>query len=69
MTRNTRAGPDSIHPSVNLAEIVRIYGIRHWIKQSCKPVKDQLGWAGSQVCPDIAIRLHQARINCAICFC
>ena len=48
---------------------MRIYGIRHWIKQSCKPVKDQLGWAGFQVRSDMAIRLHQAQVNCAICFC
>jgi hypothetical protein len=48
---------------------VRIYGIRHWIEQGCKQVKDELGWADFQVRSDIAIRRHQALINCAFCFC
>ena len=34
---------DSPHPAADLAEIVRIYGIRHWIEQSYKQVKDELG--------------------------
>jgi hypothetical protein len=33
----------SPHPAAPLAEIVRIYGIRHWIEQSYKQVKDELG--------------------------
>jgi hypothetical protein len=32
---------DSPHPPADLAEIVRIYGIRHWIEQSYKQVKDR----------------------------
>ena len=66
------AGPreaTSVHPPANLAEIVRIYGIRHWIEQSYKQVKDQLGWADFQVRSDAAIRRHQALVNCAFCFC
>jgi len=59
----------SPHPAAGLAEIVRIYGIRNWIEQSCKQVKDQLGWADFQVHSDIAIRRHQALVNCAFCFC
>jgi hypothetical protein len=55
--------------SVGLAEIVRLYGIRHWIEQSCKQVKDELGWAGFQVRSDVAIRRHQALVNCAFSFC
>ena len=35
---------------------MRIYGIRHWIEQGCKQVKDELGWAGFQVRSDVAIR-------------
>jgi hypothetical protein len=31
----------SPHPPADLAEIVRIYGIRHWIEQSYKQVKDE----------------------------
>ncbi len=34
-----------------LAEIVRIYGIRHWIEQGYKQVKDELGWADSRSAP------------------
>jgi hypothetical protein len=57
------------HPAADLAEIVRIYGIRHWIGQSCKQVKDELGWADFQVRSDIAIRRHQVLVNCAFSFC
>jgi hypothetical protein len=59
----------SPHPAAGLAEIVRIYGIRHWIEQSYKQVKDQLGWADFQVRSDVGIRRHQALVNCAFCFC
>jgi len=60
---------DSPHPAADLAEVVRIYGIRHWVEQSCKQVKDELGWAGFQVRSDVAIRRHQVLVNCAFCFC
>ncbi len=60
---------DSPHPAAGLAEIVRIYGIRNWIEQSYKQVKDQLGWADFQVRSDTAIRRHQALVNCAFSFC
>ena len=59
----------SPHPAADLAEITRIYGIRHWIEQSYKQVKDELGWADFQVRSDAAIRRHQALVNCAFCFC
>jgi hypothetical protein len=61
--------PDSPHPAASLAEITRIYGIRHWIEQSYKQVKDELGWADFQVRSDIAIRRHQVLVNCAFSFC
>ena len=48
---------------------MRIYGIRHWIEQSYKQVKDQLGWADFQVRSDAAIRRHQTLVNCAFSFC
>ena len=66
------AGPreaESPHPAAGLAEIVRIYGIRHWIEQSYKQVKDELGWADFQVRSDVAIRRHQTLVNCAFSFC
>ena len=39
-----RAGADSPHPAAGLAEIVRIYGIRHWIEQGYK--RSKTSWAG-----------------------
>ena len=59
----------SVHPAADLAEIVRIYGIRHWTEQSYKQVKDELGWADFQVRSDVAIRRHQALVTCAFSFC
>ncbi|MCX5191196.1 transposase [Streptomyces sp. NBC_00268] len=47
------------HPPADLAEIVRLYGLRPWIEQSYKQVKDELGWADFQVRSDRAIRRHQ----------
>jgi DDE superfamily endonuclease len=61
------AGSD--HPAAGLAEIVRLYAIRNWIEQGCKQVKDALGWADFQVRSDVAIRRHQALVNCAFSFC
>jgi SRSO17 transposase len=61
--------PDSPHPAAGLAEITRIYGIRHWIEQSYKQVKDELGWADFQVRSDTAIRRHQTLVNAAFSFC
>ena len=60
---------DSPWPAAGLAEIVRIYGIRNWIEQAYKQVKDELGWADFQVRSDIAIRRHQALVYCAFSFC
>jgi hypothetical protein len=38
-----QTAPSGPHePAASLAEIVRTYGIRHWIEQSYKQVKDQL---------------------------
>ncbi|WP_083959171.1 IS701 family transposase [Herbidospora mongoliensis] len=60
---------DSPHQAADLAELVRLYGIRNWIEQSYKQIKDELGWADFQVRSDIAIRRHQALVNCAFSFC
>ena len=48
---------------------MRLYGIRNWIEQSYKQVKDELGWADFQVRSDLAIRRHQTLVNCAFSFC
>ena len=60
---------ESPYPPADLAEIVRIYGIRNWIEQGYKQVKDELGWADFQVRSDVAIRRHQTLVNCAFTFC
>jgi hypothetical protein len=59
----------SPHPAADLAEVTRIYGIRHWTEQGYKQVKDELGWADFQVRSDIAIRRHQVLVTCAFSFC
>jgi DDE superfamily endonuclease len=53
----------------NLAEIVRLYGLRNWVEQSYKQVKGELGWADFQVRSDRAIRRHWALVCCAFSFC
>ncbi|MEU6798671.1 hypothetical protein ABZ907_43840 [Nonomuraea wenchangensis] len=62
-------GGDSPHPPAGLAEIVRLYGLRHWVEQGYKQIKDELGWADFQVRSDIAIRRHQSLVHCAFSFC
>ncbi|MDR7303576.1 hypothetical protein JOF55_003757 [Haloactinomyces albus] len=39
---------DSPHPAAEPAEIVELYGIRHWVEQGYKQTKDELGWADFQ---------------------
>jgi SRSO17 transposase len=41
-----------------LSEIVRLYGLRNWVEQSYKQMKDELGWADFMVRKDHAIRRH-----------
>ncbi|MDN3029610.1 hypothetical protein [Streptomyces sp. S.PB5] len=57
------------HPPADLAEIVRLYGLRPWIEQSYKQIKDELGWADFQVRSERAVRRHQTLVNCAFSFC
>lgn len=52
-----------------LAEIVRLYGLRIWVEEGYKRVKDDLGWADFQVRRDRAIRRHWALVCCAFSFC
>ncbi|MGO4418057.1 hypothetical protein AB4Z54_04640 [Streptomyces sp. MCAF7] len=46
-----RRRADSPEPAADLHEAVRIYGIRHWIEQSYKQVKDELGGSTSRSAP------------------
>ena len=50
----------SPHPPADVTEIVRLYDLRPWIEQSCKQIKDELGWADFQVRSNRAIPLASA---------
>jgi hypothetical protein len=52
-----------------LSEIVGAYGLRNWVEQGYKQVKDELGWADFQVRGDRAIRRHWQLVCCAFSFC
>jgi SRSO17 transposase len=56
-------------PAADLAEVVRLYGLRNWVEQSYKQVKYALGWNASQVRKDHAMRRHWALVCCAFSFC
>jgi hypothetical protein len=53
----------------NLAEMVRLYGLRNWVEQGYKQVKGELGWSDFQVRSDRAIRRHWVLVCCAFSFC
>jgi hypothetical protein len=53
----------------NLAEVVRLYGLRNWVEQGYKQIKGELGWADFQVRSDRAIRRHWTLVCCAFSFC
>jgi hypothetical protein len=54
---------------VDLADVVRLYGLRNWVEQGYKQVKGELGWADFQVRSDRAIRRHWTLVACAFSFC
>jgi SRSO17 transposase len=53
----------------DLAEIVRLYGLRNWVEQGYKQLKQELGWADFMVRSDQAIRRHWHLVFCAFSFC
>ena len=53
----------------DLAEVVRLYGLRNWVEQEYKQVKHSLGWSQYQVRSDRAMRRHWALVQCAFAFC
>jgi hypothetical protein len=53
----------------DLAEIVRLYGLRQWVEQGYKQLKQELGWADFMVRADQAIRRHWHLVFCAFSFC
>jgi DDE superfamily endonuclease len=60
---------DAPHAPADLAELVRLYGLRNWVEQGYKQVKDELGWADFMVRSDRAIRRHWQLVCCAFSFC
>jgi hypothetical protein len=52
-----------------LAEVVRLYGLRQWVEHSYRQVKYELGWADFMVRADQAIRRHWHLVCCAFAFC
>jgi len=60
---------DRALPAADLAEIVRLYGLRIWVEQSYKQTTYALGWSEYQVRADLAIRRHWALVCCAFSFC
>ncbi len=72
--RTNLPAPDSLptddpRPLADLAEIVRLYGLRHWVEQSYKQAKHRLGWSQYQVRSDLAIRRHWTLVCCAFSAC
>ena len=62
-------GDDAAAADADLAEVVRLYGLRNWVEQQYKQVKHSLGWSQYQVRSDRAIRRHWALVQCAFAFC
>jgi hypothetical protein len=56
-----------------LAQIVRLYGLRNWVEQSYKQMKDELGWAdfigpqGSRYSPPLGARVLRICFLLAAC--
>ena len=65
---SSRAQESGMIPA-DVAEIVRLYGLRVWVEQSYKQVKGSLGWAQYQVRSDMAMRRHWQLVCCAFSFC
>jgi SRSO17 transposase len=55
--------------AADLAEVVRLYGLRTWVEQAYKQVKGSLGWSQYQVRSDRAMRRHWALVQCAFACC
>lgn len=64
---SSRAENNPLAPT-DLTEVVRLYGLRNWVEQSYKQVKQSLGWAQYQVRSDEAIRRHWTLVACAFSF-
>lgn len=52
-----------------LVEVMRLYGLRNWVEQGYKQMKDELGWADFMVRSSRAICRHWALVCCAFAYC
>jgi hypothetical protein len=52
-----------------VAEVVQLYGLRGWVEQGYKQLKNELGWADAVVRADVALRRHWLLVFCAFTFC
>ena len=68
-TPGSERAEESDLTAADLAEIVRLYGLRMWVEQSYKQVKHLLGWSDYQVRSHLAIRRHWELVCCAFTFC
>jgi hypothetical protein len=64
-----RRAQQSPFEAADLAEVVRLYGLRQWVEQSYRQIKGELGFADFQVRSDRAIRRHWELVFCAFSFC
>src|SRR3712207_7969739 len=55
-------------PAADLAEVVRLYGLRMWVEQSYKQVKHALGWSQYQDRKSTRLNSSHANISYAV-FC
>jgi hypothetical protein len=60
---------DAAFEPADVSEIARLYGLRNWVEQGYKQIKQELGWADFQVRSGEAIQRHWAVVCCAFSFC
>ena len=65
----SRHAHEAAVPPADLAEVVRLYGLRAWVEQGYKQLKHELGWADLQVRAGRAIGRHWTLVCCAFSFC
>ena len=56
-------------PATDVAAVVRLYRLRHWVAQSSTQGKYARGWRAYQVRNDHALRRHWALVCCAFRCC
>jgi DDE superfamily endonuclease len=66
---DTARAARSPYPAADLSEVVRCYGLRNWVEQGYKQVKDELGWADFQVRSATAIHRHLVLVCTAFSYC